>query len=105
ANFLRLRALLREGRRQLRPLEKQAEAARRHGDLVAELQTLRRHLAGRELSSLEARLASIARSRVELTSADHETRAALSRLDTDVMAAETALSAATAGRGVDEESD
>src|SRR4051794_10311349 len=103
-NLLRLQDLLREVRRQLRPLEKQADAARRHGDLVAELQALRRHLAGRELSSLEARLAAIARSRVELTSADQETRAALSRLDTDVMAEEAALSAATAGRGMDEES-
>src|SRR5438445_1911526 len=68
-NLLRLQDLLREVRRQLKPLEKQAESARRHGDLVAELQTLRRHLAGRELSSLEARLAAIARNRVELTSA------------------------------------
>src|SRR5436190_19125129 len=104
-NLLRLQDLLREVRRQLRPLEKQAEAARRHGDLVDELQTLRRHLAGRELSSLESRLAAIARSRVELTTADQETKAALSRLDTDVMAAEAALSAATAGRGIDEESE
>src|SRR4051794_26009556 len=104
-NLLRLQDLLREVRRQLRPLEKQAEAARRHGDLVGELQTLRRHVAGRELSSLEARLAAIGRNRVELTSADQETRAALSRLDTDVMAAEAGLSAATAGRGVDEESE
>src|SRR5438477_1022010 len=104
-SLLRLQDLLREVRRQLRPLEKQAEAARRHGDLVDELQTLRRHLAGRELSSLESRLAAIARSRVELTTADQETKAALSRLDTDVMAAEASLSAATAGRGVDEESE
>ena len=32
ANLLRLQDLLREVRRQLRPLERQAEAARRHGD-------------------------------------------------------------------------
>ena len=36
-NLLRLQDLLREVRRQLRPLERQAEAARRHGELVAEL--------------------------------------------------------------------
>ena len=36
-NLLRLQDLLREVRRQLRPLERQADAARRHGDLVAEL--------------------------------------------------------------------
>ena len=37
ASLVRLQDLLREVRRQLRPLEKQADAARRHGDLVAEL--------------------------------------------------------------------
>ena len=35
ANLLRLQDLLREVRRQLRPLERQAEAARRHEELVA----------------------------------------------------------------------
>ena len=47
ANLTRLQDLLREVRRQLRPLEKQADAARRHGDVVAELTALRIHLAGR----------------------------------------------------------
>src|SRR5438105_9300637 len=65
-NLLRLQDLLREVRRQLRPLEKQADAARRHGDLEAELVALRRHLAGRELAGLRARLDSIARSRADL---------------------------------------
>src|SRR5690606_41949774 len=37
ANLTRLNDLVREVRRQLRPLQRQAEAARRHGDLVAEL--------------------------------------------------------------------
>src|SRR5881394_4558087 len=55
-NLLRLQDLLREVRRQLRPLEKQADAARRHGDLVAELMALRIFLAGRELASLRGRL-------------------------------------------------
>ncbi len=47
-NLTRLQDLLREVRRQLRPLERQADAARRHGDLIAELQHLRRFQAGRE---------------------------------------------------------
>src|SRR5881394_1034058 len=55
-NLLRLTDLLREVRRQLRPLERQADAARRHGDLVGELSALRLHLAGRELSGLGTRL-------------------------------------------------
>src|ERR671919_202318 len=55
-NLTRLQALLREVRRQLRPLDRQADGARRHGDLVAELQSVRLHLAGRELDGLRWRL-------------------------------------------------
>src|SRR5438093_1171968 len=43
ANLVRINDLLREVRRQLRPLERQADAARRHGDVVAELRALRLH--------------------------------------------------------------
>ena len=51
-NLLRLSDLLREVRRQLRPLERQAEAARRHGELVQELTAIRLFVAGRELATL-----------------------------------------------------
>src|SRR5919199_638991 len=47
ANLLRLQDLLREVRRQLRPLERQAEAARRHGAVVDELQSIRLFLTGK----------------------------------------------------------
>ena len=49
--------LLREVRRQLRPLGRQAEAARRHGDLTAELSALRIHLLGKRLAGLRRQLA------------------------------------------------
>src|ERR687894_1463230 len=55
-NLLRLQDLLREVRRQLRPLERQAEAARRHGSLVEELGALRLFMAGHELRRLRTRL-------------------------------------------------
>src|SRR5262245_23434097 len=58
ANLTRLQDLLREVRRQLRPLERQADAARRHGALRAELTALKIHLAGRDLTALQRRLAS-----------------------------------------------
>src|SRR5919106_404635 len=58
-NLVRLGDLLREVRRQLRPLERQAEAARRHGELVAELGTLRMYVAGRETAALRTRLTSL----------------------------------------------
>ena len=101
ANFLRLQDLLREVRRQLRPLERQAEAARRHGAVVEELQALRLHLAGREIATLRARSESSARSKTELAAAESQLRQTLARLDTDVMTAEAAISA----RGVDDVSD
>src|SRR5689334_14392152 len=93
ANFLRLQDLLREVRRQLRPLERQADAARRHGALVDELGGLRLFLAGRELTSLQARAEANIKVRAELGTTETATRSKLARLDTDVLAAEAALSA------------
>ena len=54
-NLLRLNDLLREVRRQLTPLQRQADAARRHGGLVEELRAIRLHLAGHEIAGLQAR--------------------------------------------------
>src|ERR1041384_5006948 len=56
--LLPLQDLLREVRPPLPPLERQADAARRHGSLVEELRGIRLFLAGRELASLQARLES-----------------------------------------------
>ncbi|MDQ2727085.1 MAG: AAA family ATPase, partial [Actinomycetota bacterium] len=95
ASLVRLQDLLREVRRQLRPLEKQAEAARRHGDLVTELEALRRHLTGRELATIEARLAGAARGRSELGRSEAEVRHALQDLDGRVVVDEAELSATT----------
>src|SRR5438270_4174164 len=69
-NLLRLQDLRRQVRRQLRPLERQADAARRHGDLAAELTAVRLYLAGRELATLDGRLVAAARTKVELSSVD-----------------------------------
>jgi chromosome segregation protein len=92
-NLDRLQDLLREVRRQLRPLERQADAARRHGDLVTELLTLRRHVAGRELAALRGRLESGARLRVDLASQESALKASLAQLDSAVLATEAELSA------------
>jgi chromosome segregation protein len=91
ASLVRLQDLLREVRRQLRPLEKQAEAARRHGDLVAELAAVRRYLFGRDLASIESRLAAAARDRQDLGRAEQEVRRALASLDSEVLAAEAQM--------------
>src|SRR5256886_3836958 len=95
-NLLRLQDLLREVRRQLRPLERQADAARRHGDLVAELASLRLHLAGREIASLRARADHGAQARTSLAAEEADLKATLTHLDTLVMTAEASLSATDA---------
>lgn len=93
ANLTRLQDLLREVRRQLRPLEKQADAARRHGDVVAELTALRIHVAGQDIARLRQRLEQGARTKAELDASEAELRLALRRLDADVLATEARLSA------------
>src|SRR5213079_2277579 len=64
-NLLRLNDLLREVRRQLTPLQRQADAARRHGGLVAELRAIRLHLAGHEIAGLQARIERLRDARAE----------------------------------------
>ncbi len=100
-NLLRLQDLQREMRRQLRPLERQAEAARRHDGLVAELRALRLHLAGRELDSLGRRLERAEGSHAETTEKEVAQRNELTRLDELVAATESALTEVQAWDGAD----
>src|SRR5215203_2356369 len=93
ASLLRVQDLLREVRRQLRPLERQAEAARRHGDLVKELSALQLFVVGREIAGLRTRLTSLANDKLAVDSADKEIRAELAELDTAVLTAEAELTA------------
>ncbi len=93
ASLLRVQDLLREVRRQLRPLERQADAARRHGSLVAELSALQVYQAGREIAALRARLTTLAGDRVSASTAEQSLRSELAGLDTGVMAAEAELTA------------
>ncbi|MFM8863048.1 MAG: AAA family ATPase, partial [Acidimicrobiia bacterium] len=92
-NLLRLQDLLREVRRQLRPLERQADAARRHGAVVDELTALRRWIAGRDLDALRTRLADGARQRAELATEEERLRRSLAELDTRVVSVEAELTA------------
>jgi chromosome segregation protein len=90
-NMQRLQDLLREVRRQVRPLEKQAEAARRHGVLTAELTALKIHLTGRELRSLTEALMMNKRRRNETGERERSLTTELARLDAVVMERETHL--------------
>ncbi|HVL03694.1 MAG TPA: AAA family ATPase, partial [Acidimicrobiales bacterium] len=96
ATLVRLGDLAREVRRQLRPLERQAESARRHGGLVEELREIRLHLAGRELSVLGARQVANDELRGRLGEEEAAGRAELAALDAAVEAAQRSLDAAGA---------
>ena len=92
ANLIRLTDLLREVGRQIRPLERQADAARRHGALVTELDALRIFLRGRELAVLTARHESAVQARTGLVGDEARVKAELDVLDGSVAAAEARLS-------------
>ena len=92
-NLTRLEDLQREVRRQLRPLEKQADAARRHQGLVDEFRALRVHLLGRDVARLRDRVAQLATQAADLTRREGELKAALAELDAHVVATEGELTA------------
>jgi chromosome segregation protein len=92
-NLNRLNDLVREVRRQLRPLEKQADAARRHGAVVAELSALRIHLVGRELSALTGKIEAGHRQHVDFDRREAELKSRLAGLDAAVLDAEAELAA------------
>tara|TARA_Y100000766_G_scaffold259739_1_gene248983 strand:+ start:7872 stop:11363 length:3492 start_codon:yes stop_codon:yes gene_type:complete len=90
-NITRLQDLLREVKRQLKPLERQADAARRHGSLFEELKTLKRHLAGKELTALREGLNAIQLLKTQLASDDRKLKAELEKLDHQIEHAEGTL--------------
>jgi chromosome segregation protein len=96
-NLLRLNDLLREVRRGLAPLQKQADAARRHDGLVAELRAIRLHLVGHELAGLQAKTERLRDQATELARSEAVVQARLRELDVAVLDAERALT--DAGHG------
>ncbi|WP_419854091.1 chromosome segregation SMC family protein [Candidatus Poriferisodalis sp.] len=96
ANVTRLVDLQRELRRQLRPLERQATAARRHQELSAELAELQLYNAGRELAAHQgAQSASDAR-RVEFAARQEAAAASISDIDGAIDDAQSQLAQLTA---------
>src|SRR6266545_1404121 len=92
-NLLRLNDLVREVGRQLRPLEKQADAARRYGGVEAELRAIRLYLAGHEIAGRQARLERLHDARSENAEKERLVRARLRELDRDVLDIEHSLTA------------
>ncbi|MGI8807448.1 MAG: AAA family ATPase, partial [Acidimicrobiales bacterium] len=101
ANLVRLADLNRKVGRQLKPLERQADAARRHDTLAAEHRALRLHLAGRELAALAARQHAAAAARTGLATDEAAIKVELRRFDSSVAAAEAWVGSAS-GTGLGE---
>jgi chromosome segregation protein len=92
-NLERLGDLMKEVRRHLKPLERQADAARRHGGLTEELQAIRLHLAGREITTLTDRLAALGEKKERVEAEEGVAREQAARLEAELAESETALAA------------
>ena len=91
-NLERLGDLVREVRRQIRPLERQAAAARSHDSVAGELLTIRRYLAGAELAELSARRRTATHNLTICHEEEHELHAALEALDAEASSTSAELS-------------
>lgn len=90
-NLTRLSDLVREVRRQLTPLEKQADAARRHDGVRDELNAIKLFLIGQELSKMQSTLERISQERLDQGETEKQLVAMLADLDVQVLDAEAAL--------------
>jgi chromosome segregation protein len=91
-NLERLGDLVREVRRQIRPLERQAAAARSHDSVASELLTIRRYLAGAELAELSARRRNATQNLTVCREEEHELHTALEALDAEASTTSAELS-------------
>ena len=92
-NLERLFDLVREVKRQIRPLERQAAAARSYTGLADELRTVRLYVAGSELEALDRRQATGTRLQEEQRTKEAELQEALGALDADSVRTADELSA------------
>ena len=91
-NLERLGDLVREVRRQIRPLERQAAAARSHDTVASELLAVRRYLAGTELAELTARRRAAAQNLTVCRDEERELHEALEQLDAEATSTTAELS-------------
>jgi chromosome segregation protein len=91
-NLERLGDLVREVRRQIRPLERQAAAARSHDSVASELLAIRRYLAGTELAELSTRRSVALQSLGICQEEERELHEALEALDTEASSTSAELS-------------
>ncbi len=80
-NLDRLGDLLREVKRQIRPLERQAASARSHASLAEELRALRLHLVGRDIAALDKRRETATDERARLSQSEAVLVGSITELD------------------------
>jgi chromosome segregation protein len=91
-NLERLGDLVREVRRQIRPLERQAAAARSHDTVASELLAVRRYLAGAEMAELTARRLAASQNLTVCRDEERELHGALEQLDAEASSTTAELS-------------
>ena len=91
-NLERLGDLVREVRRQIRPLERQAAAARSHDAVASELLTVRRYLSGAELAELANRRRVAAESLAGCQAEERELQDVMAQLDAEATSTTAELS-------------
>jgi len=91
-NLERLGDLVREVKRQIRPLERQAVAARSFAALSEERRTLRLYLVGQELSAIEDRVDAARHEQVMLTGRERDLRDQVAQFDNELEATTADLS-------------
>ncbi len=91
-NLERLGDLVREVRRQIRPLERQAAAARSHDNVAGELLAVRRYLAGTELAELTSRRQVATENLTVCREEERELHEALEALDDEASSTSAELS-------------
>ena len=97
ANLTRGSDLLREVRRQIKPLKQQAEAAQQHAETLAALTALQQYLAGREIAELTKRRREAAEQLRQVTEAEERLSLQTEPLDEEIASLEQQI--AEAGQG------
>ena len=97
ANLTRGSDLLREVRRQIKPLKQQAEAAQQHADTLAALTALQQYLAGREIAELTERRREAAEKLRQVTEAEERLSRQIAPLDEEIAGLEQQI--AESGQG------
>ncbi len=101
SNLDRLGDMQREVKRQLRPLERQAEAARKHGNFLEELKNLRLFRYSKEFKELKNLASQESEKRSDLARQETLSVNELKRFETEILTAESELTA----RGEDDLGD